>query len=51
MDGEGSWLMKLGPAWLEQISGAKRRLRVLQVTATTNDENSLKRQPLWTIFR
>ncbi len=31
------------PAWLDQVSEAKRRLRVLQVTATTNNENSLIR--------
>ncbi len=24
------------PAWLDQVNGAKRRLRILQVTATTD---------------
>ncbi len=45
----GGWLMDK-PAWLDQVSGAKCRLRDLQVTATTNDENSLKRHTSRAIF-
>ncbi len=39
------------PAWLDQVSGAKRRLRAFNVTATTNHENSLIRHHFVGYFR